>query len=212
MASRSPRTWTPLRRRRCLRHTPSSAAPTSPSSRQQKWRCAPSRAGSCGAGLTLRPARWQVVNQFSLLLTLQGTDPLLDAALVMCHLDVASVEPGTEGAWGAQARCGDCSPFSGKISDGEVWGRGALDMKAYCVAVLHATDALMRRPRGFAPARTLLLALGHDEEKGGEDGHGALAARLRARGVRLAALLDEGTPILAAGNPFWVDRHLRVLA
>ena len=93
-------------------------------------------------------------------------------------MDVVPIEAGTEADWGAQAGCPDCSPFSGKIFEGAVWGRGALDMKTFCVGFLHAADALVRRPHGFHPARTVLLALGHDEEKGGMNGHGAIASLL----------------------------------
>ncbi|KAJ1481137.1 hypothetical protein T484DRAFT_1808499, partial [Baffinella frigidus] len=96
-------------------------------------------------------AKVEVVNDFSLLMTLQGSDASLDPALVICHLDVVPIEAGTEGDWGAKAGCPDCSPFSGKIFEGQVWGRGALDMKTFCVGFLHAADALVRREHGSSP-------------------------------------------------------------
>jgi carboxypeptidase PM20D1 len=45
---------------------------------------------------------------------------------------------------------------------------------------------------GFQPTRTVYLAYGHDEEVGGAAGAGAIAAVLKARGVELQMVLDEG--------------------
>jgi len=59
-------------------------------------------------------------------------------------------------------------PFEGRLVDGYVWGRGALDMKGE-VAMMMA--ALMRaRAEGFSPAGDVILALLSDEEAGGEYG------------------------------------------
>jgi carboxypeptidase PM20D1 len=53
----------------------------------------------------------------SLLFTWRGTNPNLPPVLLMAHMDVVPVVPGTEGLTHA--------PFSGDIADGFVWGRGA---------------------------------------------------------------------------------------
>ena len=47
----------------------------------------------------------------------------------------------------------------------------------------------------YAPARTLLLAFGEDEETGGA-GARATAALLQANATELAWILDEGGPVL----------------
>jgi carboxypeptidase PM20D1 len=119
----------------------------------------------------------------SLLYTWPGRDAGLPPILLMAHADVVPVVPGSEGDWRQP-------PFSGAISDGYVWGRGALDDKAPMVAILEAAEALLAK--GFKPERGILLAFGHDEEIGGHQGNQLIAERLRQRNVRLAWVLDEG--------------------
>src|SRR5688572_15687261 len=64
----------------------------------------------------------------SLLYTWTGSDRSLKPILLLGHLDVVPVEPGTEDKW-------QQSPFSGSIEDGFVWGRGAIDNKSAVVGV-----------------------------------------------------------------------------
>ena len=56
-------------------------------------------------------------------------------------------------------------PFEGKLIDGYVWGRGALDMKGGVVMLLEAF--LRAKAEGFMPAGDVLLVLVSDEEAGG---------------------------------------------
>ena len=49
-----------------------------------------------------------------------------------------------------------------------VWGRGAIDDKHSVVGILEALDTMLVREE--RPARTFYIALGHDEEVGGEQG------------------------------------------
>jgi carboxypeptidase PM20D1 len=93
------------------------------------------------------------VDGHSLLFTWQGSDPKLPPALLMGHQDVVPVE--RESDWTYPA-------FEGRIAEGQVWGRGALDDKASIVALLEAAERLAAE--GFVPRRTLYLSLGHDEE------------------------------------------------
>jgi carboxypeptidase PM20D1 len=118
----------------------------------------------------------------SLLYTWQGSDPSLEPLLLMAHQDVVPVEPGTETDWAHP-------PFAGRIVDGYVWGRGAMDNKSGVLGLLEAVEMLLAE--GHRPLRTVLLAFGHDEEVGGE-GARATAALLAGRGTRLALVLDEG--------------------
>ena len=53
-------------------------------------------------------------------------------------------------------------PWSGDLVDGEIWGRGALDMKSQVAASAVAFASLSRE--GFRPAGDLILALTADEE------------------------------------------------
>lgn len=59
-------------------------------------------------------------------------------------------------------------PFEGKLVDGYVWGRGALDMKGGISMMLSALlDAAVQ---GFQPAGDILLVILSDEETGGSMG------------------------------------------
>ena len=59
-------------------------------------------------------------------------------------------------------------PWSGELRDGEVWGRGALDMKGEVAASAVAIASLARE--GFEPAGDLIFVAAADEEVG--DGFG----------------------------------------
>lgn len=123
----------------------------------------------------------------SLLYTWAGREAALPPALLLAHLDVVPVEPGTETRW-------THPPFGGVIADGAIWGRGARDDKSGVLALLEAAERLLAD--GFQPARTVYFAFGHDEEIGGTEGARRIAALLRERGVRAAFLLDEGGAVL----------------
>jgi acetylornithine deacetylase/succinyl-diaminopimelate desuccinylase-like protein len=58
----------------------------------------------------------------------------------------------------------DRDPWSGDLVDGEVWGRGALDMKDQVAASTVAFASLARE--GFAPSGDLVLLVVADEEVG----------------------------------------------
>ena len=134
----------------------------------------------------------QKINEYSLLYTWPGSNPDLEAVLLMAHQDVVPVDPDTLDKW-------EHAPFSGEEADGFVWGRGALDIKNQLTAILEAVEQLLKT--GFQPKRTVYLAFGHDEEIGGPNGAKAIAHHLQEQGVRLAAVLDEGMPILQGSLP-----------
>ncbi|MEX0582719.1 MAG: M20/M25/M40 family metallo-hydrolase, partial [Sneathiella sp.] len=134
----------------------------------------------------------EVVSNHSLLYIWEGSDPTLPPILLMGHMDVVPVEPGTEGDWQEE-------PFSGVIKDGIIWGRGTLDDKLSVFAILEAAE--LQLAAGFIPKRTLYFAFGHDEEIGGEMGAGKIAALLKSRGVNLAFTLDEGMVIVQGLMP-----------
>ncbi len=133
----------------------------------------------------------EVVADYSLLYTWQGSDPSLDPLLLMAHQDVVPVEPGTEDTW-------THPPFSGAIADGAIWGRGTMDDKNNVLAQLEAVEKLLTD--GFQPKRTVHLAYGHDEEVGGT-GAIAIASLLKERGIELYMVLDEGGAIVADSMP-----------
>jgi carboxypeptidase PM20D1 len=122
----------------------------------------------------------------SLLFHWRGSDTQAAPVLLLAHMDVVPVEPGTEALW-------QQPPFSGARADGFIWGRGTLDDKGSLMAQLEAIEALLSQ--GHQPQRSLYLALGHDEEIGGAEGARKIAAQLRAAGLRFAFALDEGGAI-----------------
>jgi len=129
----------------------------------------------------------ETVVGLSLLYTWRGTDTTLAPVVLMGHLDVVPVIPGTESQWTQP-------PFGGVIADNAVWGRGSLDDKVSVLAILEAAEGALRG--GFQPKRTIYFAFGHDEEVGGS-GARALKAALLGRGIKPPALvLDEGGAIM----------------
>ncbi|MGD9144040.1 MAG: M20/M25/M40 family metallo-hydrolase, partial [Anaerolineae bacterium] len=59
-------------------------------------------------------------------------------------------------------------PFEGKVADGCVWGRGALDMKGGIAMMMAAM--LRAKAAGLVPPGDVILSLVSDEEAGGLDG------------------------------------------
>ncbi len=129
----------------------------------------------------------EIINEYSLLYTWHGKNPELKPVMYTCHIDVVPIEPGTEKDW-------KHPPFEGKISDGFIWGRGAMDVQGGVLAIMEAVEHLLET--GFEPERTIYLGFGHDEEVDGHLGAFAIGKLLQERNVELEFLLDEGTPIV----------------
>jgi len=103
------------------------------------------------------------------------------ALAFLCHTDTVLADPGE---W-------DRSPWSGDLVDGEVWGRGALDMKDQVAAGAVAFASLARE--GFEPAGDLLFIATADEEVGGDDGYGLVwLCREHPDAVRCDYAVNEG--------------------
>lgn len=134
----------------------------------------------------------EVINKLSLLYTWKGTNPKLKPALLTAHIDVVPIEKGTEQNW-------THPPFAGNISDGYIWGRGALDDKMNALGMLEAVEYLLKK--GYSPKRTILLAFGHDEEVSGYNGAKKIAENLMAKKIKLEYVLDEGLFILKGQMP-----------
>jgi carboxypeptidase PM20D1 len=128
----------------------------------------------------------EVVGNYSLLYTWKGRDEKLKPILLMAHQDVVPVQPETLASW-AQP------PFEGRIIDGYVWGRGAMDDKSNLLAIMESVEMLLGQ--GFQPRRTIYLAFGEDEEVGGAGGAAKIAQLLVERRVELEYVLDEGLAI-----------------
>jgi len=144
----------------------------------------------------------ETVLEHSLLYTWQGTDTSLAPIVLMGHMDVVPVEPGTERKW-------EHAPFSGDIADGFIWGRGTMDDKENVVGLLEAVEQLLAT--GVTPRRTVLLAFGHNEEVLGS-GAKATAALLKERGIRPSFVLDEGGAIVDGTVMKGVGRPIAIVA
>jgi carboxypeptidase PM20D1 len=138
----------------------------------------------------------------SLLFTWKGSNTELPPILLMAHMDVVPVVPGTDKLW-------QHDPFSGDIAGGFVWGRGSIDDKGSLVCILEAAERLAAS--GFTPARTILFSFGQDEEVGGSKGTAQVAKALAARGTHLSFVLDEGGSIQLEPYP-GVHRPIAVVA
>jgi carboxypeptidase PM20D1 len=123
----------------------------------------------------------------SLMLTVPGRKPELCPALLLGHMDVVPVVPGTEGDWTHGA-------FSGYVDDEYVWGRGALDMSDQVMGMLEAVEYLLAHDGGMD--RTAIICLGQDEETL-QSGARAMGQELLRRGVRAEFAIDEGDYLVA---------------
>ena len=89
---------------------------------------------------------------------IEGEDPSRPALLIHGHLDVV---PANADDWTHH-------PFSGEVTDGCVWGRGAVDMKDMDAMTLAVVRDRLRS--GRRPPRDIVLAFLADEEAGGKFG------------------------------------------
>jgi acetylornithine deacetylase/succinyl-diaminopimelate desuccinylase-like protein len=115
------------------------------------------------------------------------------ALLFLSHTDVVLADAAE---WNAD-------PFGGELRDGEVWGRGALDMKGQVAAAAVALASLARE--GFEPAGDLIFAATADEEVG--DGFGAQwLCETHPDAVRCDYLINEGSGerLELGGKPFYM--------
>jgi acetylornithine deacetylase/succinyl-diaminopimelate desuccinylase-like protein len=94
-------------------------------------------------------------------------------------------------------------PWSGELRDGEVWGRGALDMKGHVAANAVAIASLARE--GFRPAGDLVFAACADEEVGEGFGLPWLCEE-HADAVRTDYALNEGggERVELFGKPYYL--------
>ena len=113
--------------------------------------------------------------------------------LLLSHTDTVVADPGE---W-------EVDPWSGEVRDGELWGRGALDMKGQVAAEAVVLASLARD--GFEPAGDLVFAACADEEVGQGFGLPWLCAEHPAA-VRTDFALNEGAGerMELFGRPFYL--------
>ncbi|HEX2766293.1 MAG TPA: M20/M25/M40 family metallo-hydrolase [Candidatus Limnocylindria bacterium] len=118
--------------------------------------------------------------------------------ILLSHLDVVPVE----------AESWTRDPFSGELVDGEIWGRGAVDMKDMVAMEIGVMRALARS--GAELRRDVIFAAVADEEAGGAHGARALVEQrpdlfTDAAGRPAAAALNEvgGYSMTLGGRRFY---------
>ena len=94
-------------------------------------------------------------------------------------------------------------PWSGELREGEVWGRGALDMKGQVAASAVALASLARE--GFRPNGDLIFVAAADEEVGADVGLQWLV-REHPEAARAEYALNEGggDRIVLGGRAVWI--------
>lgn len=115
----------------------------------------------------------------------QGTDTSLKPLLLAAHIDVVPTLAATEANW-------INPPFSGYYDGEWIWGRGSCDDKPGVIGIMTAIEALLEQ--GFKPTRTVILAFGIDEERGGQTGAAAIGKYLvNTYGEdSISMIVDEG--------------------
>ncbi len=127
----------------------------------------------------------------SLMLTVPGRNEGLRPALLLGHMDVVPVVPGTEGDWTHGA-------FSGHLDDEYIWGRGALDMSDQVMGTLEAVEYVLGHG---GLERAAIICLGQDEETL-QSGARAMGQELLRRGVRAEFAIDEGNYLVSDLSAF----------
>jgi acetylornithine deacetylase/succinyl-diaminopimelate desuccinylase-like protein len=94
-------------------------------------------------------------------------------------------------------------PWSGELRDGEIWGRGALDMKGQVAASAVAMASLARE--GFKPGGDLIFVAAADEEVGVDFGLSWLCKE-HPEAVRAEYSLNEGAGdrVVIGERPFYL--------
>jgi acetylornithine deacetylase/succinyl-diaminopimelate desuccinylase-like protein len=113
--------------------------------------------------------------------------------LLLAHTDTVLADPAE---W-------QIDPWSGELRDGQVWGRGALDMKGQVAASAVTIASLARE--GFQPPGDLIFAACADEEVGVGFGLQWLVEE-HPDAVRAEYCINEGggDRLVLEGRPFWV--------
>ncbi|CAR23963.1 Gly-Xaa carboxypeptidase [Lachancea thermotolerans CBS 6340] len=139
------------------------------------------------------------VNHVNLLYTWEGSDASLEPMMLTAHQDVVPVNPDTVDQW-------TFPPFSGHYDNTTdyVWGRGTGDCKNLLIGELEAIELLLKD--GFKPRRSVIVALGFDEESSGILGANTLGDFLYERygDNGIYSVVDEGGGVIQLGKKVFV--------
>ena len=135
----------------------------------------------------------QIINKHSLLFRWKGSDANKKPVILYAHLDVVPADDVDSSQW-------QHPPFKGLMDSEFIYGRGTVDDKGSVIAILESIEKLISE--NFIPSRDIYIALGHDEEAGGEQGAQKIAKELEKQGVKAEFLLDEGGLVAIDMVPF----------
>ncbi|XP_072506430.1 aminoacylase-1 isoform X2 [Notamacropus eugenii] len=136
------------------------------------------------------------------ILTWRGTDPKLRSLVLNSHTDVV---PVFEEHW-------NHDPFEAfKDTQGNIYARGAQDMKCVSIQYLEAVRRLKAEGKCFP--RTIHLTFVPDEETGGHEGMEMFVKRPEFQALRAGFALDEGvasptetfTVFYSERSPWWLS-------
>jgi succinyl-diaminopimelate desuccinylase len=114
------------------------------------------------------------------------------------HTDV--VPPGARDTW-------SCDPFAATLHDGELYGRGAVDMKGAIAAFITAAQRYLET-RGSAFAGSISLLITGDEEGAAINGTRKVLDWLAERGETIdACLVGEPTSAVTLGDMIKIGRR-----
>lgn len=140
--------------------------------------------------LVAQNLKLEKVNEVNLLFTWEGKHKNLKPMMFTSHQDVVPVDSGTISQW-------TYPPFSGHydIETDLIFGRGAADCKTLMIAQLAAIEKLIED--GFEPDRTVIVAVGFDEETAGIHGARTMGIFLHERygDNGIYSIVDEGSMV-----------------
>ncbi len=155
------------------------------------------RAYLAGSGLDLEVYEPEgAPGRASLVARIEGSDPAAPTLCLMGHTDVVPVTPAH---WTRD-------PFGGDLVNGEIWGRGALDMLNLTASQAVALKALAGR--GWRPRGTLVYLACADEEAGGALGAGYVVTRHWDALQANYLLTENGGTVSANGDELNVTVHV----
>jgi aminoacylase len=110
----------------------------------------------------------------------EGSEPSLPSVVLNSHSDVVPVD---EHSWTKR-------PWGGDIVGGNVYGRGAQDMKS--VTIQHIEAVARLKASGFVPRRSVYIVVVPDEEQGGVRGMKLLLGHSVFASMNPGVVIDEG--------------------
>ena len=125
----------------------------------------------------------EVHGNFGLVYHWKGKNPNRQPVLFLAHYDVVPAEEKGDETWKEP-------PFSGRIKQGYLWGRGTLDIKSQLAFQMETAEILLTQ--GWQPDRDIYFAFGGDEEIAGTEGAQNMASIFKKRGLSFEFVVDEG--------------------